>query len=346
VTKTYGGNIWLSHSALFHSFSAVSGLLAGIKKETYDSKNELSTVKEGPTQRRTTIDLSFEEQLYLVKDHLILSPSLIYNHYSNDFGGPLPFTTKPVTAGENKNRGYLNRKMGWEIRIADFLSLKGNLGKYFRPPNFTELFGDRGAIVGNPMLKAEEGDNWDAGFTLQKGQLGIFRNIFFEYAFFESRLNNLILFIQNSQRTSVATNISKAVIRGHEVSWGSTLLNHFALSGNLTVQHTEDQSEVTYWEGHQLPGRPQFELFNRFECFNALGKIFYELNYLSNNYLDRANFKKVSARKIYNLGISIYPLKKLTLTFEIKNLSNARIEDVIGFPLPGRSYFATMDWKF
>jgi len=349
VTVSYGGNVLLSHSLAVPYANNLINFYAGLKRETYYSRNELSTVEEGDTQKRTTISLSLEDQLYLFRDHLILSPSLIYNHYNNDFSSHLPFSTqgpKPITPGVNRNKGYLNRKMGTEIKITDFLSIKGNIGKYYRPPNFTELFGDRGTIVGNPGLEAEEGVNWDIGFKVQKRKFWLLKNILFEYAFYQSNLDNLILFIPNSQRTSVATNISKADMNGHEISWASELFAHMNISGNLTVQNTKDKSDISYWKGNQLPGRPQFELFNRFEYFIYLGKVFYEFNYLSNNFLDRANFKKVSARKIHNLGISFYPLKNLSCTFEVKNLSDARIEDVIGYPLPGRSFFVTIDWKF
>jgi iron complex outermembrane receptor protein len=347
VTMSYGGNVFLSHSSAMPHSNNLINVYAGLKRETYDSENKLNPEPEGDRQTRTTLNLSLEEQLYLIGDRLILSPSLIYNHYHNDFKGQLPSsTTLLVSPSGNKNKGYLNKKMGMEIRITDFLSLKGNIGRYYRPPSFTELFGDRGTIMGNPNLEAEEGTNWDLGFRLQKRKFSFLENILFEYAFYKSKLDNLILFIPNSQRTSVASNISKAEISGHEIRWASILFDHFNLSGNFTYQNTEDKSEISYWEGNQLPGRPQFELFNRLEYFNYLGKLFYEFDYISNNFLDRANYKKISARKIHNLGVSFYPMKNLTCTFEVKNLGDERIEDVIGYPLPGRSFFTTLDFKF
>ena len=346
ATISYGGNILLSHSSSLPYANNFLNMYTGLKWERYDSENKLNPGSEGDTQKRTTLNLALEEILYLIGDRLILSPSLIFNHYHNDFGGQLPFTNQWVSPGENRNKGYINRKMGLEIRLTDFLSIKSNVGKYFRPPNFTELFGDRGTLLGNPSLKAEESSNWDVGFRVQKKKFLFMKNILFEYAYYHSTMDNLILFIQNSQRTSVATNISKAVMSGHEISWASALFDHINISGNLTVQDTEDKSDISYWEGNQLPGRPEYELFNRFEIFNNLGKIFYEFNYLSNNYLDRANFTKISARKIHNVGFSFYPIKNLTFTFEVKNLSDARIEDFIGYPLPGRSCFGTVDLKF
>jgi iron complex outermembrane receptor protein len=224
---SYGGNVLLSHTSAFPHVNNFINLYTGLKRETYDSENRLNPMTEkGDTQKRTTLSLSLEDQLYLMKDRLILSPSLIHNHYHNEFNGSLPFSHKWITSGENKNKNYFNRKMGTEIKITDFLSLKGNAGKYYRVPNFTELFGDRGAIVGNPGIKAEEGTNWDVGFRVQKRKFWLFKNVFFEYAYYHSSIDNLILFIQNSQRTSVATNISQAEMSGNEISWASTLLDH------------------------------------------------------------------------------------------------------------------------
>ena len=345
-TISYGGNILLSHSYSRPHLNNIFNIYTGLKWERYDSENKLNPQPKGDTQKRATLNLSLEEQLYLLDDRLILSPSVIFNHYNNEFNGKLPFTYKWVTPGENRNKGYWNRKMGAEIRVTEFFSIKSNVGKYFRAPNFTELFGDRGTFIGNPSLKAEDGTNWDVGFRLQKRELMCMKNFLFEYAYYHSTIDNLILFIPNSQRTSVATNISKADMNGHEISWASELFAHMNISGNLTVQNTKDKSDISYWKGNQLPGRPEFELFNRFGILNNQGKVFYEFNYLSNNYLDRTNFTKIAARKIHNIGCSLYATKNLTLTFEVKNLSDARIEDYIGYPLPGRSYFGTVDYKF
>jgi hypothetical protein len=38
--------------------------------------------------------------------------------------------------------------------------------------------------------------------------------------------------------------------------------------------------------------------------------------------------------------------KRFKFTFEVKNLTNNQIADFRGFPLPGRSYFGTVEARF
>ena len=94
------------------------------------------------------------------------------------------------------------------------------------------------------------------------------------------------------------------------------------------------------------PGRPRHSIFQRVEVFNRLAKLFYEYHYLSSNYLDQANLEEVDSRNIHNLGLTLYPLEGLSLTVEAKNLSDQQISDVLGYPLPGRSYLVSALYKF
>ena len=90
----------------------------------------------------------------------------------------------------------------------------------------------------------------------ERSELRILDRVYFEYAYFMSKADELIVFVQNSQNTARAENISSATIRGHEVSWSATALQHVRLFGNYTYQHTEDTSN-TFSRGNKLPGRPE-----------------------------------------------------------------------------------------
>ncbi|MFQ5675131.1 MAG: hypothetical protein ACE5G1_04480 [bacterium] len=66
---------------------------------------------------------------------------------------------------------------------------------------------------------------------------------------------------------------------------------------------------------------------------------------MDENYLDRANQRLTHSRQIHNVGISIKAKSQWSLTIEAKNLSDDRIEDIFGFPLPGRAYFMTLQGR-
>ncbi|ETW93254.1 MAG: hypothetical protein ETSY1_40020 [Candidatus Entotheonella factor] len=79
----------------------------------------------------------------------------------------------------------------------------------------------------------------------------------------------------------------------------------------------------------------------------SLGKLSYELDYISRNFLDRGNLDPVDNRLLHHLRLTVTPLDKhLTMTFEAKNLTDNQVGDFRGFPLPGRSFFATIEGRF
>ncbi len=364
-TENFSGQLLLSYLL---GESHLITILAEATEETFQSRDNLSSLQtpdsinriaylygftekmrsprktRSEEQKRFAYTFSLEDEIYLFNDRLMINPSLKYNYYDNDFKGMVPFSSALISPGSNTSESQLTRKIGAVLNIMEAVKLKGNLGKYYRIPNFYELFGDRGAIVGNTGLVPEEGINWDVGFSVSGKTPSIFLKSFnLEYSYFRNRVDNLILFIQNSQRTSIAMNISKASIAGHEFFWRFRFIWPVIISGNLTIQHARDKSSIAYWQGNTLPGRPKYELFNRIEVFTGRYRLFHEIEFLDESFLDRANTKKIDRRTIQNLGLSWSTEKRFTFTLEVKNFSDEMTEDVIGYPLPGRSYFFTVD---
>jgi iron complex outermembrane receptor protein len=260
----------------------------------------------------------------------------------------VPFSGDPIASPDDED--YVSYKIGGKFRLLEGLHLKANMAKYYRYPNFSELFGNRGNIIGNPDLDAEEGRNRDIGLSFERRDFKLWKipidRIFLETAYFDNEVDDLIQFVQTSQRIVTAINISSAEIKGVETSWAFNFFNHIGVSGNYTFQDTENTSDIPFLKGNRLPGRPEDELFNRVEIYNRWARLFYEYNLISDNFLDQANFEKVDRREIHNLGLSIYPFENMAITLEGKNLSDKQISDVLGFPLPGRSFFATVFFEF
>ena len=140
-------------------------------------------------------------------------------------------------------------------------------------------------------------------------------------------------------------NISKAQIRGHELSWFMNLGNNINISGNYTSQDAIDKGEIPYWRDNRLPNRPKYELFSRIQFYNRYGMLYHEYTSMGDNYRDRANHSKVGKREIHNIGLSLFLARDITLTFEVKNIFDKMYEDVLGYPLPGRAYFTTISWN-
>ncbi len=315
-------------------------LLGAYRDEEAESRDELADPSQGDTQARTTYQAGLEDEIYLLGDRLVLDPQVLYTYLDHDFGGEAPFSWTPLPSPDDE--GYWSYKMGLGYRWTPSVRVRANLGRYYRFPTLTELFGDRGTVIGNPELVPEKGLNWDLGVSWDPGPAGWLDRLHLEATYFQSRTDDLILFVQTSQRTVRAVNLSSAWIWGVETAWAADLWGHLGVSGNYTFQHTENTSDIPYYRGNQLPGRPAHELFNRTELRWGRGKVFHEISWTAENYLDAANFEKVQVRRIHNLGISFRPSRRTTLTFEVKNVTDEQVSDVLGFPLPGRAYYGTV----
>jgi outer membrane receptor protein involved in Fe transport len=130
------------------------------------------------------------------------------------------------------------------------------------------------------------------------------------------------------------------------VSWSVTALRHVRLFGNYTFQDAEDTSDA-FSHGNALSGRPRHELHQSLELFTDIGKLVYEFEYIAKNFLDRANAFVVDNRTLHNVRLTVLPFgTALKLTFEAKNITDTQVEDFRGFPLPGRSFFGTVEGRF
>jgi iron complex outermembrane receptor protein len=325
------------------------GLLASAQLESFEDRDDYATAssEEIDGQQRYTYQLGVEDTIYLANYRLQLKPQILLTHLAHDFGGNAAFQSDTIEAPEDGS--HTSYKLGLNYQLLDGLHAKANGGYGLRYPNFSELFGDRGGVKGNPELEPEEGWQADLGFALQQHDVPLagysIPRLFGELSFFYSDMQNLIVYEQNSQRTVVAKNADSAIIWGVEVSWDIQPIAWLAISGNYTYQHTENTSDRPQYEGKQLPGRPTHQAFHRLEVFNERIRLFGEYHHMSENYLDQYNseFDKLDRRDLYNAGITVSPRNWIALTFEIKNLTDELVSDVLGYPIPGTTYIASVN---
>jgi iron complex outermembrane receptor protein len=191
--------------------------------------------------------------------------------------------------------------------------------------------------VGNAKLKPEESINFDVGL-LYNGPVRL------EAVYFRSYTDNLIQFLQTSQFTAKPQNLSKSTIQGVESSAQVNYLDHFSHTLYYTYQQAKDSSN-TATKGKYLPGRPQHEMWFESSAYNKWGKIYGEYNFMSGNFLDSQNIMEITGRHILNFGITATPTKWLLINTTVKNITGNRTFDMIGFPLPGRSYWGAITLK-
>ena len=293
----------------------VLGLLWEWRYETYRTINHIPALNddasdEGPLQRRASVMIALQDEILLFDARLAIRPLLRYQFVDSNFGAQPDFRSMLLDTGRDDQDHLFSPSLGVKFKLFSLLDLKGNIGRFARVPTLFELFGDRGTTVGNPDLKPERSVNWDVGFVLELPRYGIVDRAFFEYAYFASHADDLIVFVQTPQGIAQARNIGSAEIRGQEVSWSVTTFQHVRLFGNYTFQNAVDSSGN--FSGNALPGRPRNELHQSFELFATYGKLVYAMDYIGKNFLDRTNFLVADSRLLHNVSLTVAPLATLS----------------------------------
>jgi iron complex outermembrane receptor protein len=283
---------------------------------------------------------------YLIGQSLVVSGLFRYERHADEFGDETTYPWLPPSAQGRFEHATTSPSAGARWHALSWLTFKGNIGRYYRVPTFLELFGNIGSVTGNAALEPEAGINRDIGFTVNVPKASFVRSLFAEISYFDNSVDNLILFFPNSQATSKPVNIGAAHLRGLESSV-SGAVGAFELAAGYTYLHTEDTSDIPYYHGNELPSRPAHDVNTSLSYTWRALRTTYELQYLGANYLDRANLRTTDARTLHALILTLRaPVNGLSLTLEGRNLGDERAEDVAGFPLPGRSMYSTVSYRY
>jgi len=275
--------------------------------------------------------------------------SLRYESVWNAMNNPgnRPLITEPPSADSFSDAWTL--RGGLVQRSIPHTELRANASYGVRFPSLFELFGNNGYVLGNPGLKPERGVGVDFGVVHSAEWLDRPNTWSVEVFAFARWTDQLIQFVQNAQNISVAENIASARILGVEFGTYLDCFRHVRGRGSLTWMQSENRSDIVAHQGKQLPHRPQWKAFGRLEAYgrwpgvlSELG-VSAELEALSGNYRDPTNLVAVPARWIVGAGLyALFQQRRIRLDVTARNLTNNRVQDYTGFPLPGLSVMTTL----
>ncbi len=236
-------------------------------------------------------------------------------------------------------------RIGVVVEPWEWLRLKANLERAYRAPSFDELyFPDEGFLRGNPGLRPEEAVAWDAGLALAfRGPWPVDR-MGVEAAYFDSDIEDSIVFVLISPYTVAPVNTGRARSRGVEVSASLGLVGWVQLFGAYTYL---DAYHVG--SGTPLPGRTENEVSGRVVVGPPSGvvKIFGETLYTGVIPVSASGRTILPARTTYDAGVVVdlvkvpvlgdrLPLRSLLLSLVASNLTDVSVRDAQFFPQPGR----------
>ncbi len=347
VTQTYGGKISLK--SIVGQYQVWS-LLLKWKQERFLPSDRLHH-EHLFESKRWSYSLAAEDEIVLLREKLSCIFSLRKESYQSRFYGDYTHGHWVKAPARKREYRFLSHRLGVKYKTLTWLTIKGNIGKYYRVPSFYELFGDKGATIGNTGLEPERGLSRDIGFRVTIGHIGKIQETALEIAYFDNRMDNLIQFIQHSQMTSRPENIGKAHIQGLEITGGTNILGHLRIEGNFTYQQALNRSDLyggIYYD-KLLPNKAKRETSVRGTVFSGdHGEIFYDYSYTDKNFHDLYNKVPIERRVIHSIGFTVVcPWRRqLKGTLQAKNLTDTQVADLWGYPLPGRSYYVTVSGAF
>ena len=226
------------------------------------------------------------------------------------------------------------------------VTLRANWSRGERAPDFTELFGDQGSVVGNGALLPEHNETWDAGIAWRSPAAHRV-HASASWTRFESHPSDLILFVRNAPSTVKATNVASAVITGHEWALDATGPAGWSAALALTTQRAIDTGPVVYWNGRTLPQHPREEGYGRIGWRHAAWEAAADAQWMGTTYLDRYNRQRIDGRTLIGVRLAApVPRAGARVIVDGRNLGNETATDVSGFPLPGRSLFVACEARF
>lgn len=286
---------------------------------------------------------------------------------------PTPMTSGPQALAPVAARRDVIPSPRLTARFAatDDVTVKGSAGWYARLPTLTEVFGDRGFLLGAPGLRPERGPSGDLGAVwAPAGATGGVDRIFLEGDVFAHRAHDTIALITSGGFVARAANIGDTQGYGAELVAAARYARTLSVTASYTRLVTAQLAGDPSVEGKPVPREPGHALETRAELahrvLDHLASVWLETAWQSTSFLDPANLGRVPARVLVGAGARVELFSGLSAQLSVANLADTRIvhlpldpppspsltesptalTDVAGFPLPGRSFYLSLDWTY
>ena len=112
-----------------------------------------------------------------------------------------------------------------------------------------------------------------------------------------------------------------------------------------TYQDTENLSDIKAFKGKKLAGRAEESYLIRLEAQYGGLKVYCEQVEEKGLFYDTANLLEAKDKREINAGAT-WLVGPVLINAEARNLEDEQFEDFNGFPLPGRSYYASVKYSF
>jgi vitamin B12 transporter len=281
----------------------------------YRSNNYISRIEDKSAGNKSL----YLQNQFKFRDSLFITPGLRFDDYDG-FGLQ---TTYRLTGA------YLLAKTGTRF--------KANWGTGFKAPSLYQLY----SSYGNPDLKPEESQSYDLGLEQFLGGGKLFLDLIYFYNDFKNMIDWDTL-------TFKYKNIGRAMTRGWEFAAKFLPSKTLTVSAGFTRLETEDKDT-----GQELLRRPDLQANLSLEWkFLEKADVHLGLTYVGErrDVVYDASYNRVlitsDAYTTGRLAASYWVAPHFQVFFRVENLFDKTYQDIHGFTMPGRSYYAGLKGSF
>ncbi len=229
---------------------------------------------------------------------------------------------------------------------AGAVSVFGGAGRYARVPTLGERFGLTGPVRGNPALSPERGRIVDAGLRAEAGRGGARAAV--ELSAFAQWTTDLVTYERSSLGFVRPYNTDGARTLGAELDARAEASRHLSVAVAATAVDPRTTTEGR--AGDLVPFRSRLTLSPSARAAvgpaGALDELALTARYVyqSSRVADRRGLVVLPAQARVDLELTAsFARARLQVAGRVANALGARLVDTLGFPLPGRAYFASFE---
>jgi iron complex outermembrane receptor protein len=252
----------------------------------------------------------------------------------------------------NVDQCFVEGRLGTAYRLSPGVELRANALRAVRPPTLGERYGVSASTRGNPDLAPEQGWAFDAGFTARTRPT---RAIVLDLqAFGFARFAEQLIAYQRSALGYVRPyNVSDSRTLGVEVALASQWFDHVALRGQLTALDPRDTSVGRAVTNDLIPLLSRLtvsgELEGYVEKVGELDRAWLSLllRYRGGRVADPAGLIVIDEQFVTDLTAGVLGFeRRIALRARLENVFDVAQFDTVGYPLPGRSFFASLEFSY
>lgn len=229
-------------------------------------------------------------------------------------------------------------------------TLFGNVSRYQREPTLGELYGAGVLVRGNAALRPELGLSADVGARglVQVGAVALHA----ESSAFVRSASELVTYARAAQGYVVPVNVGRARVAGLELGLGARAFEHVDLGCNVTLLDPRDTTAGRRLQNDFLPFMSRLVLAPRLLLTTGQlqgrvlkhGDLSADLTYLSNRFADAAGLVVIPEQTTLGLtGAASWLSGVLVTRVRLANVLGAQRFDIVGYPLPGRSVYGSLE---